>query len=209
MSVVGDNQLASEIVGEDEVVILYKEDAELQLVPLPGVPARELDPSLVAMVAEILSVAQEHPGERLSAGEMEVLERYPSSSREEVTRSLVRTAGVRQGILDTSLTGAEAGKRLGVGPSRIRQRIGDRTLYAVKSGRAWRLPAWQFTRRGEIPGIAAVIRALPDEAGLVEVDGFVNSPNVDLVVDDVPATPLEWLAAGHDPQPVMQIAADL
>lgn len=209
MSVVRANQLASEIVGENEVVILYKENAGLQLVPLPGVPARELDPTLVAMMAEILTVAQEHPGERLSAGEMEVLERYPTASREAVTRSLVRTAGVRQGIIDASLSGAEAAKRLGVGTSRIRQRIGDRTLYAVKSGRAWRLPAWQFTRRGEIPGMAAVIRALPDEVGLVEVDGFVNSPNVDLVIDDLPVTPLEWLAAGHSPQPVVQIAADL
>ena len=209
MSSIEANQLASEILGEDEVVILYKEGAKLQLVPLPGVPARELDPSLVAAMAEILTVAQEHPGERLSAGETEVLAGYPAASREEVAQSLVRTAGLREQILGASLTGAEAAKRLGVGPSRIRQRIGDRTLYAVKSSRAWRLPAWQFTRRGEVPGMAAVMHALPDDTGLIEVDGFVNSPSVDLVVDGSPVTPLEWLASGRDPQPVVQLAADL
>lgn len=209
MSRVRSNQLADEIVGEDEVVLLYKEDAGLHRVPLPGVPARDLDPSLIAVIAEVLSVAQERPGERLSDGELQVLEGYPSGSREQVTRSLARTAGVRQGIIDASLSGAEAAKRLGVGPSRIRQRIGERTLYAIKSGRSWRLPAWQFTRRGEIPSIAAVIHALPNETDLVEVDGFLTSPNVDLVVDDVAVTPLEWLAAGHNPEPVVQIAADL
>ena len=209
MSRVSSTQLADEIVGEDQVVILFKEDSELQLVPLPGLLASDLDPSLVAMVAEILSVAQERPGERLSAGELGALERYPSGSREEVTRSLARAASIRQGILDAALTGAEAAKRLGVGTSRIRQRIGDHTLYAVKSGRAWRLPEWQFTRHGEVSGIAAVIQALPDEIGLLEVDSFLNSPNVDFIVGDVAVTPLTWLAAGHDPEPVMQIAADL
>ena len=105
--------------------------------------------------------------------------------------------------------GGEAAERLGVGTSRIRQRIGERTLYAVKSGRSWRLPAWQFTRRGEMTGIAAVIHAFPSETDLVEVDGFLTSPNVDLVVDDVAVTPLEWLGAGHNPEPVIRIAADL
>ena len=96
MSTVRANQLANEIVGDDEVVILYKEDSGLRLVPLPGVFARELDPSLIDMMAEILSVAQERPGERLSAGEIEALEHYPAASREAVTRSLGRTAGLQQ-----------------------------------------------------------------------------------------------------------------
>ena len=74
MSTVRANQLASEIVGDDEVVILYKRGAKVQLVPLLGVLARELDPGLVGMMAEILTVARERPGERLSEGEMEVLE---------------------------------------------------------------------------------------------------------------------------------------
>jgi len=209
MSRVRSNQLADEIVEENEVVLLYKEDAGLHRVQLPGVPARDLDPSLVAVVAGILGVAQERPGDRLSGGELQVLERYPLGSREQVSRSLARTAGVRQRIMDASLSGGEAAERLGVGTSRIRQRIGERTLYAVKSGRSWRLPAWQFTRRGEMTGIAAVIHALPNETDLVEVDGFLTSPNVDLVVDDVAVTPLEWLGAGHNPEPVIRIAADL
>ncbi len=209
MSRVRSNQLAEEIVEEDEVVLLYKEDAGLHRVQLPGVPAGDINPSSIAALADILQAAWERPGDRLSGGELQVLERYPSASREQVSRALARSAGRRQAVIDASLTVGEAAERFGVGTSRIRQRVGERTLYAVKSGRSWRLPAWQFTQRGEVPGIAAVIRALPAETDLIEVDGFLTSRNVDLVVDDVAVTPLEWLGAGHDPGPVARVAADL
>ena len=209
MSRVRSNQLAEEIVEEDEVVLLYKEDAGVHRVQLPGVPAGDINPSSIAALAGILNAAWERPGDRLSGGELQVLERYPSASREEVSQALARSAGRRQGIIDASLTVGEAAERLGVGTSRIRQRIGERTLYAIKRGRSWLLPDWQFTQRGEVPGIAAMMRALPDGTDLIEVDGFLTSPNVDLVVDDVAVTPLEWLGAGHDPESVARVAADV
>ncbi len=209
MSRVKAGQLVDEIVEEDEVVLLYKGDSGFHRVPLPGVAAAGINSGLVGVMVGIMEVAQERSEDRLSGGELQVLERYPSASTEEVSRALARSAGIRQGIIDASLSVGEAAERLGVGTSRIRQRIGEGTLYAVKRGRSWRLPDWQFTQSGALPGIAGVMHALPDGTDLLAVDGFVTSPNVDLVVDGVAVTPLEWLGAGLDPEPVTQIAADL
>ena len=204
MSEVRPNQLVDEIVEEDEVVLLYKEDSAFHRVGLG-----DIDPHLVGVVIGIVETAQERPGDRLSGGEIQVLERYPSAGTEEVSQSLARSAGIRQRILDGSLSIGEAAGRLGVGTSRIRQRIGEGSLYGIKVGRAWSLPDWHFTQSGELPGIAAVIHALPVGTDLLEVDGFLTSPNVDLVVDEIAVTPLEWLGAGLDPEPVRRIAADL
>ncbi len=209
MSRVKAGQLVDEIVEEDEVVLLYKGDSGFHRVPLPGVAAAGINSGLVGVMVGIMEVAQERPGDRLSGGELQVLERYPSASTDEVSRALARSAGIRQGIIDASLSVGEAAERLGVGTSRIRQRIGEGTLYAVKRGRSWRIPDWQFTQSGELPGLAAVMRALPDGTDLLEVDGFITGSNVDLVVDHVAVTPLEWLGAGLDPEPVIRIAAAL
>jgi excisionase family DNA binding protein len=204
MSEIRSKQLVDEIVEEDEVVLLYKEGCAFHRVGLGGI-----NPHLVGILVGIVETARERPGDRLSGGELQVLERYPSAATEEVSRALARSAGIRQRILDTSLSVGQAAERLGVGTSRIRQRIGEGSLYAIKVGRSWRLPDWHFTKSGELPGIAAVIHALPDGTDLLEVDGFVTSSNVDLVVEDVAVTPLEWLGAGLDAESVLRIAADL
>ncbi len=59
---------------------------------------------------------------------------------------------------------AEAARLLGVDPSRVRQRLGERTLYGVKTARGWRLPAFQFDLDQPdrlVPGIGALIEQEP------------------------------------------------
>src|SRR5688572_20316975 len=47
-------------------------------------------------------------------------------------------------LLSESLSPEQAAARLGVNASRIRQRLGARTLYGIKDGRGWKLPLFQF-----------------------------------------------------------------
>jgi hypothetical protein len=83
-------------------------------------------------------------------------------------------------------------------------------LYSVRSGRALRLPAWQFDAdRRPLPGLAAVLAALPEGLHPREVEGFMTTPQSELVLDDAPAAPREWLLHGGDPQVVASLAADL
>ena len=47
--------------------------------------------------------------------------------------------------------------------SRIRQRLADRSLYGLKDGNAWLLPAFQFGSNALVPGVSVVVRRLPPD----------------------------------------------
>lgn len=86
-------------------------------------------------------------------------------------------------------------------------------MYGVKVGlggrRAWRLPRFQFTESGLVPGLDHVLRRLPEDLHPVALYRWLTTPHPDLVVDDEPATPFEWLTAGHDPEAAAELAAEL
>src|SRR5579871_3317971 len=50
--------------------------------------------------------------------------------------------------------------RLGVSTSRIRQRLGEHSLYGFKWEGRWRLPPFQFVDHHTLPGLGAVLSAL-------------------------------------------------
>jgi hypothetical protein len=116
-------------------------------------------------------------------------------------------------LLSSALGVGEAARRLGVQPARIRQRLvgPPRSLYGVKRDGEWWLPLFQFTPDGLLPGIAEVIEALDPELNPVAVWRWFTSPNPDLerAEGDPPASPLEWLRAGHPPAVLVPLAADL
>ena len=104
----------------------------------------------------------------------------------------------------------EAAMRLHRTPGRLRQRISDRTVYAFRApGGEWRIPHWQFTENGLVPGLESVMRHLPSGLHPLSVRGFMLTPNPDLVVENEPVSPLAWLATGGDPEMVAALAADL
>ena len=110
----------------------------------------------------------------------------------------LRTGVLAAGLLATSLTVAQAAGRLGVDTSRIRQRLGDQSLFGIRVDGAWRLPQFQFTDDGTavVPGFGEIAPAL---TGLFPVDvaHWFTSPNVDLVTDeDTPISPRDWLLGG-------------
>lgn len=114
-------------------------------------------------------------------------------------------------ILADSITVEEAAKVLGVNESRIRQRLGNRTLYGIKTGGTWRIPRFQFDRRRIVPGLEAVLPAISPDTHPVAVRRWLTTANADLVLgaDEHAASPLDWLASGGDPASVVDLARAL
>jgi excisionase family DNA binding protein len=157
-------------------------------------------------------------------------ERYRSEEPTPATRAILTDAGfdltpLPDGTLDemvarqaaqyatflaTSYTVTEAARVLHVDRSRVLQRITDRSLYAVKTGREWRLPRWQFTEAGVVPGLAPVIAVLVhDGVDPLSVTAFLTDDDDEFVIHGEPVSPLRWLAAGRDPAPVAAAAQSL
>ena len=114
-------------------------------------------------------------------------------------------------LLETGLTTGAAAERLGVTDARIRQRIDERTLLAMRRGRSWRLPLFQFVGSGEVPGWAVVCRRLPREASPVAVERWMLLPHPDLVVGEGEerVAPLKWLHEGRPADRVAELASRL
>lgn len=117
-------------------------------------------------------------------------------------------------MVNGSLTVQEAAARLGgVNESRVRQRLlaDPPTLYALKTGREWRLPKFQFQRRGTVPGLEIVVAALPRDLDPVSVESWFMIPNPDLAVgeEERAVSPIEWLKLGGAPERAAELAKDL
>jgi hypothetical protein len=117
-------------------------------------------------------------------------------------------------MLRESLTLEAASNELGVTPSRLRQRlcVGNRTLFGIKDGRAWRIPKFQFQRRGQlVRNIDRVLPHIRPDAHALAVKTWFVTPHPDLVVgeDDKPVTPRAWLAAGRPVDAVATLAGEL
>lgn len=106
---------------------------------------------------------------------------------------------------------ADVADRLGVDPTRVRQRLRDRTLYGLRgAGHTWRLPRFQFDDAGhEVPHLGQVLRVLPPDLHPRAVEGFLTSPKPELVVDGEPRTPRDWLLSGGSADPVVALATSL
>lgn len=195
---------------QGDVVLTYTDEEENvheQVVVVAGDPARA---KLVAsLIAEIAQAVFEQASDTIAAGEAEILADYPSATEREFAEAIQGSVIARHRLLAASLTTGQAAESAGVNPSRIRQRLDDRSLWGFKHDGEWRLPGWQFRDGGLVEGIATVNRALGEHLGPLEVEGFFHTPNPDLQIAEATATPLQWLGAGLDPEPVALIAASL
>jgi len=96
--------------------------------------------------------------------------------------------------------------------SRIRQRLADRSLYGLKDGNAWLLPAFQFGSNALVPGVSVVVRRLPPDIGVLAAARWFSRPNPDLCTrddDERPLTPRQWLLGGNPPEEAAELAAAL
>lgn len=133
----------------------------------------------------------------------------PENALRTEDRPSVRTALRQQDILAEALTAKQVAALLDVTDSRVRQRSGDGTLFAIPGagrgrGSGLRFPRFQFTDRGELPGWGTVSRALPENANPVAVEHFLTHAHPDL--GDGELTPAQWLAAGKPAEPVAALA---
>jgi hypothetical protein len=136
-----------------------------------------------------------------------------------VLRAMVekQSRNAYEALLASSLTVSDAAKSLGVNPSRIRQRLEAGTLYGIKEGHTWRLPRFQFARRGKaakgtVPNVDKVISRIPRGVSPLTIEQWFNTPNPDLHSRDNeerPMTPLEWLSRGESPEVAGELAAQL
>lgn len=121
-----------------------------------------------------------------------------------VTQGRARAAALRR----SSLTVAEAARRLGVSGGRVRQLIAAGELVSLGGDGAHLLPDWQFVDGAAVPGLAQVTAALTGCHPLT-VAGFMTTPSPDLEAGGVDLSPVEWLVAGGDVTPVAELAVGL
>lgn len=169
----------------------------------PILKVRPLGPAVDLPPAPALSQAEAEALASGSAGR-------PAPETAVVARALA--ADAYSEIVESALSVEEAARRLGVNGSRVRQRLADRSLYGIKHAGSWRLPSFQFMKRGLVPGIDVVLKALPRDLNVVAVARWFETPNPDLCTrddDERPLTPLQWLAAGHPAEVAAALASAL
>lgn len=120
-----------------------------------------------------------------------------------------RTVALQAVLRDTALSVAGAAERVGVDASRIRHRLAEGRLAGWKDGGGWRLPVWQFTNDGVLPGLDTVLAAVPADQPPLAVAGFMTTAQQDLRTAGEPTTPRDWLLAGGDPAAVARLVATL
>jgi hypothetical protein len=111
-------------------------------------------------------------------------------------------------LLETSYSTAQAARYLKVDASRVRQRLRDNSLFGLDYNGEKRLPRFQFERAQVIPGLRAVLAALPQGLSPLDVAEWFLSPNPDLEIaaQEQPSSPREWLLKGHSVQAVVNLA---
>lgn len=160
------------------------------------------------------TAAPEDEAKALTEAEQMALARGGVTSVSDVEARLAhaRAAAEYQGLCATSLSVEEAAVRLDVNPSRIRQRLAERSLFGLKDGNAWLLPAFQFQRAGLVSGVDAVFKRLPSDISPLAVARWFGIPNPDLATRDheeTPLTPLQWLQSGNSHETAAELAAAL
>lgn len=129
--------------------------------------------------------------------------------REDDFEPRARQLAAQAVLLDTALTVGDAARVLDVDTSRIRHRLAAGRLAGWKDRGSWRLPAWQFTDNGVLPGLEVVLAAMPEDQPPLVLAGFMTTPQEDLQIGDTPGTPRAWLLAGGDPRRVAAQASVL
>lgn len=113
-----------------------------------------------------------------------------------------------------SLDEAGVALHLGMPVEELGQKIetGQISLYkfAGPSGN-WLFPRWQFTDDGLLPHLKELISALGPDVHPLSVFGFMTGeqPDLESQTSERDYTPREWLASGHPPEPVIDIARHL
>jgi len=160
---------------------------------------------------------------RLESGGLRESPRLESDGLKDIGLDFIKRDGVSQrlssrlenkldALLHSCLTAEDVARKLEVDPACVEAWLASehRTLYGIQAPSGWRVPAFQLTDDGLLPGIEQVIPRLhPDLHPVAFAQWFQNS-NPDLVeAEGVALSPREWLRRGHRPACVATLAARL
>jgi hypothetical protein len=177
-------------------------------------PAEVLDDALAQALAARQAMLRAPSEGELTPAEAEVLRRGGfaleprfAPADDPLVRSIVGFAA----LIKSSLPTAAAARRLRVDPSRVRQRLAERSLYGIRPDGEWLLPAFQFDGGRLVPGIGEALKRLDPELHPLVVEAFFVEPNDELTAlrDGHPINPRDWLRAGFDALVVARLAAEL
>lgn len=166
---------------------------------------------MVADAARKISPPQTSPADYFTPSQQRVLGDVGldlSDYRPDEADPRARPVAAAAVLADSSHSVAAAAALLGVDTSRIRHRLNEGKLIGWKD-KSWRLPTWQFTEHGALPGLDVVLRAIPDDQPQLMIAAFMNTRQPDLQINGRPATPREWLLAHGDPRAVAELASTL
>lgn len=170
----------------------------------------EMAEALTALssIAPAASQLPEHDAQLLDASGL-------TASPGAYARAIAKSSAAVAELRVTAASPSQVASALNVSMARVRQLRGERALWAIREGAdRWAFPILQFevdprddgvTTR-QIPGLAAVFQALPQDLHPLAVQGFLLTPQPDLVLDDVPAPPLVWLRSGGSAAAVLTMA---
>jgi hypothetical protein len=166
------------------------------------------------VVGRMPGMLRDDPRSELTPEEVATLERGGGdltprdlASEDPVARGVAEMAA----LVGRSLTTKQAAEFLGVDPSRVRQRLADRTLYGFRWAGQWRVPMFQFDEEGLVRGLEEIIPLLDPDLSPLEVYLWLTTPDAELRADnlDRDLTPLEWLRLGFTMAPLRHIAKHL
>lgn len=159
-----------------------------------------------------LAVVDVRPVEYLGEVQQSTLRKLGASLRPLRAGELGPIAGLAAAhaeVVSKSETVAGVAKRLGVDPSRVRQRIYARSLYAFKHRGGWLIPGFQLESNRVIPGVEAVVSKLSPALHPVAVSRWFTTPNSDLILEDEAVSPIAWLTSGGPPDGVAALAGSI
>lgn len=159
-----------------------------------------------------LVITQLRPRDYFGPAEVATLERLGLGLEPLAAGSLGPVAGLASAygqLVADSLTVAGAAGLLDVDPTRVRQRIHARSLYAFKHHSSWLIPPFQIEGGRLLPGLGAVVAKLSAHLHPVAVTRWFTSPTDALDLDGEAVSPVAWLASGAPPAPVASLAGAL
>ncbi|HJQ45431.1 MAG TPA: DNA-binding protein [Amycolatopsis sp.] len=168
--------------------------------------------ALVEEAASRLAPANPVPAQYFTVSQREALTEAGldlSPQREGEPDARARSVAAHAVLANSALTATAAARTLGVDASRIRHKLSAGRLAGWKDHSGWRLPAWQFTDCGTLPGLDVVLAAVPGDQPALVVAAFMTTPQDDLLIGDERVSPREWLLAGGDPAPAAALASTL
>lgn len=109
----------------------------------------------------------------------------------------LRAAEEHTALIANAWSAVQVAQHLNTSTVAVRRSVQDGQLAGFTHQMRLLFPCWQLTKRGVLPGLAEVLKHLPDGLPAVAVEGFfTNSATIDLFIDGVRVSPRDWLSAG-------------